>query len=155
MSDLIQPPTAPAATQAVQWRMFLRALADEVDALTSAAERDDMLRAIGRRMARMMPIAPVASLDTLQVEINDTLETLGWGSVRLELNANERALMIHHAGLPRIGSLGTPPGSWLAAVLEGLYETWLASQPGSDPNLTIRREPGSTAHLITLRFGRA
>ena len=155
MTDMTQAQVATASAQDPQWRMFLRALADEVDALTSAAERDDMLRAIGRRMARSMPIAPVASLDTLQVEINDTLETIGWGSARLELNANERALMIHHADLPRIGSLGTPPGSWLAAVLEGLYETWLATQPGSDPNLTIRREPGGTARMITLRFGRA
>lgn len=139
---------------APHWRLFLRALAEEIDALTSPSERDDMLRAIGRRMAKMLPIASVSSLDVLELEINEALQTIGWGRARLELNAAERALMIRHYDAPRIGSGGTPPGTWLAAALEGLYETWLAGQPGSDPHLVIRREPGASPGLVSLRFGR-
>jgi hypothetical protein len=139
----------------VHWRLFLRALVEEIDSLTGTADRDEMLRSIGRRMARMLPVPPVGSLETLEIEMNDALQAIGWGSVHLSLNEAQRALMISHSGLPRIGSAGSPPGTWLAALLEGLYETWLAAQPGSDPNLVIRREPGSTSQTIILRFGRS
>ena len=118
------------------------------------AERDEMLRAVGRRMAKSLPLTSVGSLEMLELEINDTLESIGWGSAALTLNEGQRSLIIAHTGLPRIGSAGSPPGTWLAALLEGLYETWLSQQPCSDPNLTIRREATSTPSPIILRFGR-
>jgi len=139
---------------AVQWRPFLRAMIEEIDSLTGAAERDEMLRSVGRRMAKSLPLTSVGSLEMLELEINDTLESIGWGTAALTLNEGQRSLIISHTGLPRIGSAGSPPGTWLAALLEGLYESWLSQQPGSDPNLTIRREASSTSSPIILRFGR-
>lgn len=139
---------------AVQWRVFVRALADEVDSLAGVAERDDMLRGVGRRMARMAPLPRVDALDALEVEMNDTLEQLGWGSVRLRLHEGERTLFVVHSGLPRIGSLGTPAGHWLAALLEGLYEVWFSQQPGAQASLIARRVQGGSPDTVTLRYAR-
>lgn len=152
MLALSAPALRPEA--GVQWRVFLRALADEVDALAGPGERDALLRGVGVRMARLMPLPPARSLETLEMEMNDALAAIGWGQVRLSLNEAERRLAIAHSGLPRIGAAGTPPGTWLATALEGLYETWMAQQPGSDPGLTARRIAPGTAEVITIHYGR-
>ena len=140
--------------QDVQWRLFVRALAEEVDNLAAPGERDEMLRGMGRRMARMAPLPAVDLLETLELEMNDTLDSLGWGRVQLHLDIDDRALMIRHAGLPLVGSLGSPPGLWLAALLEGLYEGWLAQQPGSQDRLVARRVTANSGPIVTLRFAR-
>lgn len=146
--------TGLTAASGVQWRPFLRALADEIDAIAGEAERDTLLRGVGARMARLVPLPAVVSLESLEIEMNDALATLGWGRTRLALNEAERALAITHTGLPRIGAAGTPPGTWLAALLEGLYGAWMAQQPGSDPNLAARLAGPPTPETITLRFSR-
>jgi hypothetical protein len=138
----------------VVWRGFLRALADEVDASAGVTARDTLLRAVGHRMARMMPLPPASSLETLEIEMNDALELCGWGAVRLDLQESDRYLVLHHSGLPRLGSLGDPPGTWLAAVLEGLYEGWMGQQPGSEPSLSARVQPHHDGSDIILRYGR-
>lgn len=148
------PVATGAAANGVQWRPFLRALAEEIDTLAGEAERDALLRGVGARMARLLPLPPVASLESLEIEMNEALATLGWGRTRLSLNETERALAITHTGLPRIGSTGTPPGTWLAALLEGLYGAWMAQQPGSDPTLAARLATPPSPDTITLRFGR-
>jgi hypothetical protein len=136
------------------WRLFLRGFADEVDSLAGAGERDDMLRGIGRRMARMMPVPPVRHLVTLEMEMNDLLRVCGWGEVRLHLSEPERSLRLTHVGLPRVGSLGAPAGQWLSALLEGLYDGWLAQQPGNNPILSTRRQNGEVAGAVVLGYGR-
>ena len=138
----------------VQWRFFIRALADEVDSLAGPGERDDMLRGIGRRMARMMPLPFVDQLDALEMEMNEALAGMGWGHVQIHLNAEDRALVIRHRGMPMVGSLGMPAGTWLAALLEGLYEGWFAQQPGSQTSLVARRMSSNSTDHITLRFAK-
>ena len=147
-------PVSAAGSAGTQWRFFVRALADEVDSLAGPGERDDLLRGMGRRMARMVPLAPVEQLDALELEMNEALAELGWGRVDLRLDAAERAVMIRHTGLPQIGSLGSPPGQWLSALLEGLYEGWLAQQPGHQASLVARRVPVNSGDSVMLRFAR-
>jgi len=84
--------------------------------------------------------------------MNDVLAGVGWGQTRLDLDEAERLVTITHTGLPRTGSLGDPPGTWLSAVLEGLYSAWMAQQPGSTATLAARRT--SLGDVITLQFGR-
>lgn len=134
--------------------MFLRALAEEVDSLAGSGERDDMLRGVGRRMARLQPLPPVQTLQALEMEINDALDGLGWGQAHLRLNEPDRALEVTHVGLPRIGSLGSPPGQWLSALLEGLYDGWLAQQPGSKAALSAKRKGGLTGESVVLNYAR-
>lgn len=112
-------------SSSLPWRPFLRALADEIDAQRGDGVRDEMLRATGRRMARLLPLPEVASVEALAMEMNDALAGLGWGAVTLRLDEEERRLTILHSGLPRLGGAGEPPGLWLSAVLEG------PTRPGS------------------------
>ncbi len=138
----------------IEWRTFLRALAEEVDSLAGAGERDDMLRGVGRRMARLHPLPAVQTLDALEMEMNDALEGLGWGEVRLELNEAGRSLDVTHTGLPRIGSLGTPPGQWLSALLEGLYDGWFAQQPGSKAALSSKRGSKTAGDVVVMSYAK-
>jgi hypothetical protein len=139
---------------ATQWRLFLRAFADEIDTLASPQERDDMLRNVGVRMARLAPIPAVPTFNMLQIEINDALAGLGWGRAIITLNEEDRCLWITHYGAPRLGSAGDPPGTWLSAMLEGLYTSWFESQPNSDSSLTARRHGDVESDTVTLRYGR-
>ena len=139
---------------AVDWRMFLRALAEEVDSLAGSGERDDMLRGVGRRMARLHPLPTVQTLDALEMEVNDALDGLGWGEAQLRLNETERTLEVVHAGLPRIGSLGSPAGQWLSAVLEGLYDGWFAQQPGSKAALSSRRVAQTAGDTVVMAYAK-
>ncbi|MBV9786304.1 MAG: cellulose synthase [Acidisphaera sp.] len=138
-----------------QWRWFLRALIDEIDTFAEGESRDAMLRGVGTRMAQMLPVPQASSIETLEMEMNDLLGAMGWGSVKLELNEAERCLMLKHYGLPRIGAAGDPPGSWLAPILEGLYEGWMSQQPGADDSLSAMIQPGGDPGVITLRYARA
>ena len=139
---------------AVDWRMFLRALAEEIDSLAGSGERDDMLRGVGRRMSRLHPLPAVQSLDALEMEANDALDVLGWGEVEFQLDESARTLEIIHTGLPRIGSLGTPAGQWLSALLEGLYDGWLSQQPGSKSSLTTRRLGTSAGDTVIMTYAK-
>lgn len=134
--------------------LFLRALAAEIDGQAGAAGRDALLRAVGRQMARLAPLAAVASLEALEAEMNAVLECIGWGRTRLSLHEAERALVFTHTGVPRVGGLGEPPGLWLAAALEGLYEAWMEAQPGADAGVGARRLAGGSADEVLIRYAR-
>ena len=138
----------------VQWRLFVRALAEEVENLAGAEERDDMLRGVGRRLSRLMPIAAVQTLEALEMEMNDALHATGWGQVRLEVRETERSVHVVHTGMPRIGSLGMPSGQWLSAMLEGLYDGWFAQQPGSKTSLSARRMSAVPGNSVTISYQR-
>ncbi len=139
--------------EAVVWRAFLRALADEIDGVSGGAARDALLRGVGRRMASTNPLPASTDTQALALEMNDRLAGWGWGSTRLRVSDTERVLLITHTGLPGIGGAGDPPGTWLAAVLEGLYEAWLNALPGADRSLAIRRSRVSSGSVV-LKYGR-
>jgi hypothetical protein len=147
-------PDAASPAAPLPWRRFLRALADEIDAQRGESARDELLRATGRRMARLLPLPEVASVEALEIEINEALGSLGWGSATVMLEETERRLAILHTQLPRLGGAGEPPGLWLSAVLEGLYETWIAQQPGSDPHLIARRVASPAPGAVALHYGK-
>jgi hypothetical protein len=134
--------------------LFLRALAAEIDGQAGPAGRDALLRAVGRQMARLAPLTPVATMEALEAEMNAALDGIGWGRTRLSLYEAERALVFTHSGLPRLGGLGEPPGLWLAAALEGLYEAWMAAQPGADAGVAARRLSGGSADEVLIRYAR-
>ncbi|MBX5452527.1 MAG: hypothetical protein K6U10_01150 [Acidobacteriia bacterium] len=141
-----------AGARSVHWRLFLRPLAEQIDAVAGVTARDDLLRRVGRGMAALLPLPPARTLGALEMEMNDALAESGWGSVRLLLDEEARTLRIVHVGLPRIGSAGTPPGTWLSCLLEGLYTAWMAAQPGSDPNLAAKIQQLSAGDTIVLAY---
>jgi hypothetical protein len=136
------------------WRPFLRALAAEIDAVAGPAGRDALLRGVGRQLARLHALPARESTDALALEMNETLGAFGWGFVRIAFAERERCLFLTHEGLPPVGGGGDPPGTWLAGVLVGLYEGWMAQQPGADASLVARRVPSSKPDEIVIRYGR-
>lgn len=141
------------AAGVVNWRGFLRALADEVDNLGGHVARDALLRSVGDRMGLLYPMPPVNDITSLQIEVNGTLADWGWGRAELSLDPASRMLRIVHHDLPNASSAGDPPGTWLSAVLEGLYGTWVGAMPGADRTLTARREAVTQVAVILL-YGR-
>jgi Cellulose synthase subunit D len=118
---------------APQWRDFLRALVAQIDASMDAAGRNRMLKAVGARMAGLMPLSPVESLDALEIEMSEAIAAMGWGSVTVRLNEADRALVLSHEGLPAIGSAGDPPGT-------GYRRCWRAStRPGLPASRAVRQ----------------
>jgi hypothetical protein len=136
--------------------LFLHALASEFDEQAGAPARDALLRAVGQRMAARVTPPPCQTVDALEIEINDLLARLGWGHMSLEVLRNEHAVKITHHNLPRLGALGDVPGQWLAATLEGLYETWFSQQPGAVSAYTATREkrpdPNFRTDVVALRL---
>ena len=88
---------------AVQWRGFLRALVETLDAHLDASSRDSLLRAVGGRMAALAPMPACATLTELESRMNDVLAAADWGYVQLTLDATATALLINHAA-----ALSTP-----------------------------------------------
>lgn len=138
---------------AVQWRGFLRALVETLDAHLDATSRDSLLRAVGSRMAALAPMPACGTLAELESRMNDVLAAADWGYVQLSLDATARALLIHHAAAPLVSTHHDATGAWVGAVLEGLYATWLASQPGAEGQVPLHRTPSSPGS-VSLRYGR-
>jgi hypothetical protein len=136
------------------WNFFVRALVAELGVRDDAGARDALLCTIGRRIAQLLPVPEVASMEALELEINTLLDELHWGQARLVLNETERCVVITHSGGPRLGSGGEPRGYWFGAVLQGLYDGWFASQAGADPSLKAHRQPGSSSGCVVFRYSR-
>jgi hypothetical protein len=141
-----------SAIHQARWGFFLRALAQEVDAHGQPDGRDALLRGVGIRLATILPLPMVSSLEAFELEINATLAELGWGKCTLQLNEGERRIVISHTGLPMIGSSGEPAGFWLAAALEGLYETWLTNHPECSDGFSARRQGVRPTGELILHF---
>jgi hypothetical protein len=138
----------------VQWRGFLRALVETLDAHLDTAGRTALMRIIGRRMADAMPLPHCDTLGGLEAQINDALAATEWGFCRLSVDLPGCRLLVTHAAAPVIGAGEDVEGAWIAAVLEGLYGGWLAEQPGADAAIAV-----AVAHYapgeVRLRYGKA
>lgn len=137
-----------------QWRGFLRALLETLDAHLDRNTRNGLLRAVGARLGQALPLPASATLGELEGRMNAALAELSWGYVAVALDETDRSLRLSHHAAPAVGVGGDEKGDWLGIVLEGLYATWLAAQQGAaaegGPQLRlVRSEPG----LILLRYG--
>jgi hypothetical protein len=142
-----------AAPQSVVWRTFLRGLAVELDAQAGADGSKAILRGVGQQMARLQPVISVASLEALEVEMNVVLAEIGWGQVQVKHMEADRCVLLVHIGLLVVGSAGEPAGTWLAPVLEGLYQGWMGQQPGAEGPLRVQIESYEDESII-FRYGR-
>lgn len=138
---------------AAQWRGFLRALVETLDANLDAASRDALLRAVGNRLGGLLPLPACGGLAELEARMNEAVAATDWGWVEIALDPNDRALVLTHCAAPAVATGADPTGGWIGAVLEGLYGTWLAAQPGAEASLSPRRL-SAAAGSITLRYGR-
>lgn len=156
MSETDQAVLAYVARRDVspQWRGFLRALVETLDASLDAQSRDALLRAVGARLADSLPLPGMETLAALQDRMNDALAAMAWGYVAVSLDEGDRSLRLTHFAAPAIALPGHAGGAWFGPVLEGLYGAWLAAQQGgggaSEARLhVVEAVPGR----IELRYG--
>jgi Cellulose synthase subunit D len=136
-----------------QWRGFLRALVETLDANLDVDARDTLLRAVGTRLGALDPLPACASLPELELRMNEALAAADWGWVEISLDPQDRALVLTHAAAPSVAAGPAADGLWIGAVLEGLYGAWLGGQAGADPGMAVRRTQAA-AGSFTLRYGR-
>jgi len=131
-----------------QWRGFLRALVETLDAHLDANGRNALLRSVGARLGNDMPLRPAATLVELEARMNEALASIAWGYVTITLDEADRSLRLTHGAAPAIGVAGDDAGAWAGAVLEGLYGTWLSAQQGGT-------ESGARLRLLQAGGGQA
>jgi hypothetical protein len=135
-----------------QWVHFMAAMFAEFEERVAQTEADQFLEALGAKMARLLPLRRCESLQDLQEDINNVLEGIDWGWMRLREADN--FIEITHGAYPLIPQ-DEARRSWMAPVLEGLYSGWLGEQ-GGDSSLTARLHgtPAASGAAITLHYGR-
>jgi hypothetical protein len=136
-----------------QWRSFMRALVETLDGHLDAEGRASLMRAVGSRMADASPLPHCDTLSELEGRINDALSAAEWGYAELAIDTGARRLIVTHHAAPAVAAGDDADGRWIAPVLEGLYGTWLAAQPGAAPDLKpviASYAPGNA----TLHYGR-
>src|ERR1043166_3062668 len=66
-----------------QWVHFLAAMFSEFEERVEPLEADQFLETLGSRMARGLPLRRCESLEELEDDINQVLEGIDWGWVRV------------------------------------------------------------------------
>jgi len=117
-----------------QWVHFLAAMFAEFEERVDLLEADQFLESLGARMARLLPLRRCDSLEDLQDDINNVLEGIDWGWMRI--GESDTFIEITHGAYPEVPQ-DENRRSWLMPILEGLYSGWMGEQ-GGDPSLTAR-----------------
>ena len=133
---------------APQWRMFLRALVETLDANLDAASRDALLRAVGARFGALAPLPPCGGLAELEARMNEVLAAADWGWVEIALDPGDRTLVLMHCAAPAVATGADPSGGWIAAVLEGTLRCLAGGAAGRGAELypTPGRNDGGLDH---------
>lgn len=137
-----------------QWMEFNRALALELTAGLPPEENRQLFARIGERVAQRMPVARCNTLAELETAFNARWESIEWGFVRLQEDAD--ALTITHACSPLAVAFGAEASNWTLGFLEGAYQAWFGAQ-GIPPGLHVRAlsEPATLgASQVQLALGR-
>ena len=136
-----------------QWRGFLRALVETLDANLDRAGRDGLLRAVGARMAGALPLGPVETLAGLEARMNEAMAGMAWGHVALAVDEADRSLRLVHGLVPLLPVAGDEAGGWMAPVLQGLYGQWLDAQQGEAAGGASLGVVSALPGQLVLRFG--
>jgi hypothetical protein len=135
-----------------QWVHFMAAMFAEFEERVDPAEADQFLEALGLKMARLLPLRRCTSLEELEDDMNNVLEGIDWGWMRLREADN--FIVITHGAYPLVPQ-DDNRRTWLVPILEGLYGGWLGEQ-GGEPTFTARLAgpPSRLGALLTFRYGR-
>lgn len=135
-----------------QWVHFMAAMFAEFEERVDAVEADQFLQAIGFKMALLLPLRRCDSLEELADDINNVLEGIDWGWMRIRESGS--FIEITHGAYPVVPQ-DENRRSWLVPILEGLYGGWL-SQQGGEPSFTARASGGPRGNgaLLTFSYGR-
>ncbi|MDQ7728409.1 cellulose biosynthesis protein BcsD [Halomonas sp. SpR8] len=122
----------------IQWRLFLELVFDELSNSAGKEESSGFWRHIGSRIASERPIGECATLERLELAVNEQLDLMDWGWA--SIMAENQTMRICHAACPVPGSSQERLDASLlamSALLEGVYKGWLQQQ-GGDSDVPIR-----------------
>jgi hypothetical protein len=161
---IIPPPAAEAEMEGYhryfaarhfhrQGRVILFALASELYENFSPEEAHGFFRQIGVRIAEHVRVPVVTTIDELETTFNGALSDLDWGYVLITLE--DDAVALRQYAFP--GHLMTEQGAaaWrkaFAAVLEGVYVTWLREQGGGS-SLEVKVKNDASPDVLELAYG--
>ena len=136
-----------------QWSGFVGVFIDEL--LRSAGERDAhaFLRHIGSRLAQSLELGQHDTVESLEDAMNRHWDQLDWGVV--SLGERDNRMLIRHSGYPLPASLidAERARAGMAAVLEGVYGTWLEKQSG-ESSIPLRSAASSQRRVLEFFYGR-
>jgi hypothetical protein len=132
-----------------QWKIFLRALADELGAQMPDTELRAFFHVIGGRIARQAPLPPGSSLADLEKNVNAYCAASGWGWLAVRDLSN--SLEFQHSCAPLRAAFGDDALPWTSALLEGLYAEWV-KQVGAGDQLELHQVGDAEGPTDTLRF---
>jgi hypothetical protein len=132
-----------------QWVHFMAAMFAEFEERVDSTEANQFLVAIGFKMALLLPLRRCESLEELADDINNVLEGIDWGWVRVRESAS--FIEITHGAYPLVPQ-DEGRRTWMVPILEGLYGGWFGQQ-GGDPSFTARLTAGPRGNGAPLTFG--
>ena len=104
---------------------LLNALVDEIFESAGHDDGCSFMRHVGQRMATDIGIPTAQTLESLEQVINAHWAEMDWGWVAAETDG--RSLTLTHGAYPGAGTDSSLWQAGFAALLEGLYEAWLAA----------------------------
>ena len=126
-----------ASSNALLWPALVTAMIAEVQEGATSEQAQGLFRSLGGRIAVMISIEDIRSLDSLCDHINILWAQLGFGHVAMTLD--DAGIDLRHSGVPHMPS-PTDDGAWsamIAPVLEGAYDVWFRAM-GSSTKLRTR-----------------
>lgn len=136
-----------------QWAHFIAAMFAEFEERVDPVEADQFLEALGRRMARSLPLRRCDSLGDLEEDVNAVLEGIDWGWARIREDPNGYIEIVHGA-YPLVPQDETRR-SWLAPALEGLYTEWMSGQGGDETcSARLAESPKAVGAPLILHYER-
>lgn len=137
-----------------QWRPFISSLMTELFSNFEVEEACGFLRQIGGRVAAETPLPKLGTLEELEAGANAALADMSWGYIRLALVGAE--IEIVHRGHPELSPANAAGPAWrtgFAAILEGVYTTWLQMQGGRHDMRARAQTDAADPAAVVLRFG--
>lgn len=134
-----------------QWKFFLLSLAEEFTSSFDQLQSQHVIHNVGKRLATLLPLPPLETLEDMEQAINRVWETIDWGWVSLDASQNH--LSIKHFAAPLDSAFSESHRAWSAALLAGVYDKWF-ELAGANEGLSVRHNastpltPGSFEFVL-------
>ncbi|XBS69683.1 cellulose biosynthesis protein BcsD [Acerihabitans sp. KWT182] len=133
------------------WQDMLEIMLSGIAENAGDEDRRQFLNLMGSRLAQRFPLAQAQTVGDLEDALNRLWSDFHWGYVRLQ--PTEASLTLMHYAFPAAAD-EAQASLWiagLAAILEGAYAQWLASQ-GGQSHVALRWQQDSADGVLTFSY---
>lgn len=132
-----------------QWKFFLLSLAEEITSSFEHQQSRFFIHNVGKRIATLLPLPQIETLEDMEQAINRTWETIDWGWVSLDASHNR--LSITHFATPLDAAFSESHRAWSAALLAGIYDRWF-EVAGANQGLSVQHNASNPMTHGTFEF---